>query len=79
MSLFFALVLIGLPLIAVFADFVTADELATRFSRKYAPNPTPPLINAFIRLGAPRCFGRRYYISYYRECTCKNYRPKCRS
>jgi hypothetical protein len=42
MSLFFALVLIGLPLIAVFADFVTAGELATRLSRKYAPNPTPP-------------------------------------
>jgi hypothetical protein len=73
MSLFFALVLIGLPLIAVFADFVTAGELATRLSRKCAPNPT------FIRLGAPRCFGRRYYISYYRECTCKNYRPKYRS
>jgi hypothetical protein len=37
-----ALVLIGLPLIAVFADFVTAGELATRLSRKYAANPTPP-------------------------------------
>jgi hypothetical protein len=44
MSLFFALVLIALPLIAVFADFVTAGELATRLSRKYAPNPTPPIV-----------------------------------
>jgi hypothetical protein len=44
MSLFFALVLIVLPLIAVFADFVTAGELVTHLSRKYAPNPTPPIV-----------------------------------
>ena len=44
MSLFFALVLIGLPLIAVFADFVTADELATRFSRKSARTQRHPCL-----------------------------------
>jgi hypothetical protein len=43
MSLFFALVLIVLPLIAISADFVMAGELVTRLSRKYVSNPEPPI------------------------------------
>jgi hypothetical protein len=42
MSLFFALVLIVLPLVAVIADFVTADEAVTYLSRKYEPKPEAP-------------------------------------
>jgi hypothetical protein len=41
MSLFFALVLIGGPLAAIFADFVTAGEFVTHLSRKYAPEASP--------------------------------------
>jgi hypothetical protein len=40
MSLFFALVIIVLPLIAIAADFVTAGELATRLERKYQNPPS---------------------------------------